>query len=212
MAKVSASDQLEHLRRAGAEATAEVRTAEIEHRAAEQAVERGRAAVVAAYAERDARGAEQLAADLALLEADLAAWPARVEGARLRASRAEQEVARFAGENIARLLDERAPSGVAARDELVAALAAVTAAHRAWNVVAAEVRGLLGLAGHAGADGVPSLAPVLDDLVMRARRLDAGSIPAPAPQHETLPPALAVADVEALQSLANRRLSNGVAA
>jgi hypothetical protein len=157
---------------------------------------------VGSYADGDDQEAERLAREVATLEADLAAWPARLEGARLAAQPAQAELGRFASERLDELLRERQEVTVRARDDLAGALEGYAAAYRQWNDVATDVRALLSLAGqpHLGA-AMRSLPAALDYIATHIRQFDA-AVPLPAPEPASV---VSATDPAALVGAVSRR-------
>lgn len=98
---MSVGDRLRELQQLAAQAAAAVRDVEHARREAAEEAAQMREEVVNAYASDDAARAQELAADLAALEANLASsWAARLDGARLAAERARGEIGRFASANL----------------------------------------------------------------------------------------------------------------
>jgi hypothetical protein len=179
--KTPLSDRLAELSAAVPVANQHARALELEHRRVVAEIARLTDAIADAYADGDdARAAKAITQRATLETGSLREAEERLEGARRAVSRAESERGMFAREHTEALIAERRPDAVAAAEAVEAAIEQLGDAHARWQAVAAEVAGLLRLAGRDSRD-MPTFPARLTDLVRDARRAGGVGVPAPVP-------------------------------
>jgi chromosome segregation ATPase len=179
--KTPLSDRLAELSAAVPAANQHARALEVEHRRVVAEIARLTDAIADAYSNNDEARAAKAIKQRAMLETgSLREAEERLEGARRAVSRAESERGMFAREHADALVAERRPDAVAAAQAVENAIEQLGEAHQRWQTVAAEVAGLLRLAGRDSRD-MPTIPERLTDLVRDARRAGGVGVPPPIP-------------------------------
>jgi chromosome segregation ATPase len=147
--ELTAPEALAELIQRRASAQAKLDQLEAERRAASEAREVARAALI--KAEREDVGSTQRAKlERALADAEARAaerWPERIEGARHAIRDAQQQVQAFTAEHLDKLVAEREAEGAAVAAKLTSAAEAVVAAYHEREQIALELGQLCVLAG-----------------------------------------------------------------
>jgi chromosome segregation ATPase len=181
----TATEKLTELRQRVAEAQAKVDQLEAEQRAASEAREAARAALIDAE-RRGVRPAERTKLESALTTAEARTeerWPERIAGARARISDCELALQGFVAENLRALVEEVEARGDQAAADEVAAAGQLLAAYNRREACVGEIGALVAAAGgrvHPADVGPPSRA---DAAAAECRRLVENGEPAPRLRH-----------------------------
>jgi hypothetical protein len=179
--------QLAAMREAIVTAKQRARDCELAHRRADGDVARLRDAVIDAHADGDEARARKAGTERDKAErTTLRDAAERLEGARRAVVKAEADLGLFAREHADALLAEQRPAAVAAAQGVEDAVEQLGEAHARWQAVAADVVGLLRLAGRN--TSLPAFPERLADLVRDARRSDGVLVPPPVPHRHAATP------------------------